>query len=333
MAEQHIAEPIITESSKGTANAGSLRNVRIAVLVPCYNEAPTIAQVVREFRTVLPTAEIYVYDNNSSDGSADRAASAGAVVRRERRQGKGHVVRRMFADVDADSYVMVDGDGTYDPAAAMAAVVELIDNRLDFINIARRSTTADAYRPGRQLGNALLTRLVAALFGREFTDMLSGYKLFSRRFVKSFPALSKGFEIETELTIHALELTMPVSEREAAYGRRSPGSMSKLNTFRDGIRVLHTIVRLVQHERPLAFYGLIGVALIALAIASGIPLLETYAQTGLVPRLPTAILAVGLVLVGVQSITAGIILDTVTRSRREAKRIAYLQIPPVSPII
>ena len=305
--------------------------LNVAVLIPCFNEAATIAQVVRDFRNSLPTATIYVYDNNSFDDSATRAADAGALVRHERHQGKGHVVRRMFADVDADVYVMVDGDGTYDAAAAPVAVIELVENQLDFINIARRGTTSETYRPGHQLGNTVLTWLVAALFGREFTDMLSGYKLFSRRFVKSFPALSTGFEIETELTIHALELTMPVSERAASYGQRSPGSMSKLNTFRDGIRVLRAIGRLVQHERPLAFFGIIGAALIVLAIGLGIPLLMTFAETGLVPRFPTAILVVGLMIAGVQSITAGIILDTVTRSRREAKRISYLQIPPVSP--
>ncbi len=304
---------------------------RIAVLIPCYNEAATITQVIDGFKQKLPSATIYVYDNNSTDQSAERAATAGAIVRNERHQGKGHVVRRMFADVDADVYVMVDGDGTYDPAAAPGAVIELVENQLDFINIARRGTTPEAYRPGHQFGNAVLTWLVAALFGREFTDMLSGYKLFSRRFVKSFPALSTGFEIETELTIHALELTMPVSEREATYGQRPPDSISKLNTFRDGIRVLRAIGRLVQHERPLAFFGLIGIGLIALAIALGVPLLVTFAETGLVPRFPTAILVVGLMIAGVQSITAGTILDTVTRSRREAKRISYLQIPPVSP--
>ncbi len=328
MVEQRKAEVIVSESSGGTANAKLLHDVRIAVLVPCYNEAPTVAEVVRDFRDILPSATIYVYDNNSSDRTAERAADAGALVRHERHQGKGHVVRRMFADVDADVYVMVDGDGTYDAAAALGAAIELIENQLDFINIARRGTTSEAYRPGHQLGNTVLTWLVAALFGREFTDMLSGYKLFSRRFVKSFPALSTGFEIETELTIHALELTMPVSEREASYGQRSQGSMSKLNTFRDGVRVLRAIARLVQHERPLAFFGSIGISLIVLAIALGIPLLETFAETGLVPRFPTAILAVGLVIAGVQSITAGLILDTVTRSRREAKRISYLQIPP-----
>ncbi len=259
--------------------------LNVAVLIPCYNEAGTIAQVVADFRNSLPMATIYVYDNNSFDDSATRAARAGAIVRRERHQGKGHVVRRMFADVDAAVYVMVDGDGTYDAAAALGAVIELVENQLDFINIARRGTTSEAHRPGHQLGNTVLTWLAGALFGREFTDMLSGYKLFSRRFVKSFPALSKGFEIETELTIHALELTMPVSEREASYGQRSPGSMSKLNTFRDGIRVLRAILRLVQHERPLAFFGMIGIGLNVLAIVLGIPLLETFAETGISTRL------------------------------------------------
>jgi len=285
MVEQRKAEVIVNVSSGGTANAKLLHNVRIAVLVPCYNEAPTVAEVIRDFRDVLPFATIYVYDNNSSDRTAELAADAGALVRRERHQGKGHVVRRMFADVDADVYVMVDGDGTYDAAAALGAVIELVVNQLDFINIARRGAMSEAYRPGHQLGNTVLTWLVAALFGREFTDMLSGYKLFSRRFVKSFPALSTGFEIETELTIHALELPMPVSERTASYGRRSPGSMTKLNTFRDGIRVLRAIGRLVQHERPLAFFGMIGIGLIVLAIALGIPLLVTFAETGLVPRI------------------------------------------------
>jgi hypothetical protein len=235
----------------------------------------------------------------------------------------------MFADVEADVYLMVDGDGTYDPEVAVPAIVELIKNKLDFINIARRSTSAEAFRRGHQIGNTVLTGLVAALFGREFTDMLSGYKLFSRRFAKSFPALSKGFEIETELTIHALELRMPVSEREASYGQRPAGSISKLNSFRDGVRILRIIIRLVKHERPLAFFGSIGIIANASAIVLGIPLIETYVETGLVPRYPTAMLAVGLVLVGFQSIAAGMILDTVAAARREAMRIAYLQIPPV----
>ena len=311
-------------------NASSLEAkpaLRIVVMIPCYNEAATIAQVVHAFNTNLPSATVYVYDNNSSDQSAERAAAAGAVVRNERHQGKGHVARRMFADIDADVYVMVDGDATYDPTAAPDAVAELVHHGLDFINIARRTATPNAYRSGHQIGNALLTRLVALLFGRQFTDMLSGYKLFSRRFVKSFPALSTGFEIETELTIHALELTMPVAERIGTYRQRPTGSISKLSTVRDGLRILRTIVRLTKNERPFAFFGAIGLIFICIAIVLGAPLLQTYLETGLVPRLPTAVLAAALVLMGVQSITAGIILDNVTTGRREAKRIAYLQIP------
>jgi len=314
-------------SLENVSGLGAKPVLRIAVLIPCYNEAATIAHVVHGFKTNLPSATVYVYDNNSSDQSAERAAAAGAVVRNERHQGKGHVARRMFADIDADVYVMVDGDATYDPTAVPDAVAELVHHRLDFINIARRTATPNAYRSGHQIGNALLTRLVALLFGREFTDMLSGYKLFSRRFVKSFPALSTGFEIETELIIHALELTMPVAERFAPYGQRPTGSISKLSTMRDGLRILRTIVRLTKNERPFAFFGAIGLVFFFIAIVLGAPLLQTYLQTGLVPRLPTAVLAAALVLMGVQSVTAGIILDNVTTGRREAKRIAYLQIP------
>ena len=312
---------------ENASGLGAKPALRIAVLIPCYNEAATIAQVVHEFKTIVPSATVYVYDNNSSDQSIERAAAAGAVVRNERHQGKGHVVRRMFADIDADVYIMVDGDATYDPTAAPDAVAEMVRHRLDFINIARRTAGPQAYRSGHQIGNALLTALVALLFGREFTDMLSGYKLFSRRFVKSFPALSKGFEIETELSIHALELTMPVAERIGTYRQRPTGSISKLSTVRDGLRILRTIVRLTKNERPLAFFGAIGVILICIAIALGVPLVETFFETGLVPRLPTAVLSAALALMGVQSITAGIILDNVTNGRREAKRIAYLQIP------
>ncbi len=312
---------------ENASGLGAKPALRIAVLIPCYNEAATIAQVVHEFKTSVPSATVYVYDNNSSDQSIERAAAAGAVVRNERHQGKGHVVRRMFADIDADVYIMVDGDATYDPTAAPDAVAEMVRHRLDFINIARRTAGPQAYRSGHQIGNALLTALVALLFGREFTDMLSGYKLFSRRFVKSFPALSKGFEIETELSIHALELTMPVAERVGTYRQRPTGSISKLSTVRDGLRILRTIVRLTKNERPFAFFGAIGVTLICIAIALGVPLVETFFETGLVPRLPTAVLSAALALMGVQSITAGIILDNVTNGRREAKRIAYLQIP------
>ena len=314
-------------SLENASGLGAKPVLRIAVVIPCYNEAATIAQVVRGFKTSVPSATVYVYDNNSSDQSAERAAAAGAIVRNERRQGKGHVVRRMFADIDADVYIMADGDATYDPTVAPDVVAEMVHHRLDFINLARQTAGLEAYRSGHRIGNALLTALVALLFGREFTDMLSGYKLFSRRFVKSFPALSTGFEIETELTIHALELTMPVVERIATYSQRPTGSISKLSTVRDGLRILRAIVRLTKNERPLAFFGTIGVALICIAVVLGIPLLQTYLDTGLVPRLPTAVLAAALVLVGVQSITAGFILDNVTASRREAKRIAYLLIP------
>ena len=254
---------------ENASSLGAKPALRIAVLIPCYNEAATIAQVVHGFKTSVPSATVYVYDNNSSDQSIERAAAAGAVVRNERHQGKGHVVRRMFADIDADVYIMVDGDATYDPTAAPDAVAEMVRHRLDFINIARRtagSRRVSLRTPDRK---CLTDRLVALLFGREFTDMLSGYKLFSRRFVKSFPALSKGFEIETELTIHALELTMPVAERIATYRQRPTGSISKLSTVRDGLRILRTIVRLTKNERPFAFFGAIGVTLICIAIAFG----------------------------------------------------------------
>lgn len=323
-----VKPPLIDNRSEDAAKAELLYNVRIAVLVPCHNEAPTVARVVHDFQETLPSAKIYVYDNNSTDGTAERAAEAGACVRYERRQGKGHVVRRMFADV----YVLVDGDGTYDAAAALPACIEMVENQLDFINVARRSIKSEVYRHGHRLGNTLLTGMVSALFGREFTDMLSGYKLFSLRFVKSFPVLSAGFEIETELTIHALELKMPASERKAPYGERALFSSSKLNTIADGIRVLRMILRLLKDERPLAVFGGIGSVLIAISILLGVPLLRKYAETGLVPRLPTAILAVGLVLAGIQSIFAGIILDSVSKSRRDAKRISYLQIPTTASI-
>lgn len=321
-----MAEVFMQTGGHERVSAGG-RTSRIAVLVPCYNEAATIATVVTGFKATLPDAAIYVYDNNSSDRTAEQALAAGAVVRRERAQGKGNVVRRMFADVDADVYVMVDGDATYDLTAAPGAIAELVGERLDFVNIARRTELRGAYRPGHRLGNLVLTGLVRAFFGKQFTDMLSGYKVFSRRFVKSFPALSTGFEIETELTIHALELAMPVSEREAPYGERPTGSTSKLHTLRDGVRILRVIGRLLKDERPLHVFFAAGVALIALAVLLALPIIETYLATGLVPRIPTAMLSVGLVLVGVQSFTAGLILDTVTRSRREMKRLAYLQQP------
>lgn len=301
---------------------------RIAVLIPCYNEENTVAQVVGDFRAALPDAVVYVYDNNSSDRTAEIAAASGAQVRSEPRQGKGHVVRRMFAEIDADAYVLVDGDSTYDASAARALVRELLDNRLDLVNAARvTERKTGAYRPGHVLGNRMLTGAVRLVFGRDFRDMLSGYKVFSRRFVRSFPGMSRGFEIETEFTIHALELQMPCAELPAAYRERPVGSTSKLNTFRDGFRILLFIVRLCKDERPLLFFGLLGVLSILLGLALGVPVVMEFLQTGLVPKLPSAVLAAALANLGVLLIIAGLILDLVTRARREIRRLAYLAIP------
>ena len=307
-------------------------SLRIAVLLPCYNEEAAISQTVAGFRSALPTATIYVYDNNSSDRTVELARAAGATVRTERQQGKGHVVRRMFADVDADIYVMADGDLTYDPKAAPDMVRMLVDEELDMVVGTRQHEAKDAYRGGHVIGNRLFTRLLAGLFGRSFTDIFSGYRVFSRRFVKSFPVLSEGFEIETEMSVHALELRMPVGEVETAYGARPEGSASKLSTYRDGWRILRTIGTLYRVERPVLFYGGLGALLFAAAIILAIPLILTYLDTGLVPRLPTAILVTGMVIVGVLSFFAGLILDTVTRGRREMRRLAYLahQAPTVA---
>ena len=297
---------------------------RIAVLLPCYNEEAAIAATVAGFRKALPGATIYVYDNNSRDGTAKVAAGAGAVVRSERQQGKGHVVRRMFADVDADVYVMADGDLTYDPQAAPAMVKQLLDEQLDMVVGTRRHEEKEAYRRGHTLGNRAFTGLLAGLFGRSFSDIFSGYRVFSRRFVKSFPVLSSGFEIETEISVHALELRMPVGEVETSYGARPEGSQSKLSTYGDGLRILKTIGTLYRVERPVLFYGLISALLMIAAILLAIPIVETYAETGLVPRFPTAILVTGMVIVAVLCFFAGLILDTVTRGRREMRRLAYL---------
>jgi glycosyltransferase involved in cell wall biosynthesis len=296
-------------------------------LVPCYNEALTIHQVVTSFRAVLPSATIFVYDNNSSDGTAGIASTAGAVVRQETRQGKGHVVRRMFADVDADVFVLVDGDGTYDASAAPMLISTLLEHQLDFVNAARISTERDAYRTGHRFGNWLLTSLVQFIFGRQFRDMLTGYKVLSRRFVKTFPAMSRGFETETELAVHALELRMPSQEIDTGYKQRPAGSTSKLRTWRDGARILMLIARLVKEERPFQFFGLLGVILALTGTALGIPIVLTFIETGLVPRFPTAILIVGLVVLGVLSFMSGLILDMTTRTRREMKRLFYLSIP------
>jgi hypothetical protein len=307
-----------------SADAAPLDDYEIAVLVPCYNEEVAIAEVVKAFRAALPEAIVYVYDNNSKDRTAEVARAAGAVVRREPRQGKGHVVKRMFADIDADIYLLVDGDGTYDAASARAMVQQLVTESLDMVVGVRVDSEQAAYRPGHRFGNRVLTSSVAALFGHMFSDMLSGYRAFTRRFVKSFPVLSEGFEIETELTVHALELGMPVAEVRTPYFSRPEGSASKLNTWRDGIRIAFTIVGLCKSERPFAFFGAIGGVLAATSIVLAIPLFATYIEQGIVPRLPTAVLVTGLMLLAFLSFTCGLILQTVTKGRRETKMLAYL---------
>ena len=300
---------------------------RIAVLLPCYNEEAAIGATVAGFARALPGATIYVYDNNSSDKTCVLAAKAGAVVRNESQQGKGHVVRRMFADVDADIYIMADGDLTYDPAASPAMVALLIGDGLDMVVGTRRHEEKDAYRGGHVIGNRLFTGLLSGLFGASFSDIFSGYRVFSRRFVKSFPVLSSGFEIETEMSVHALELRMPVGEVETAYGARPEGSHSKLSTLGDGARILSTIATLYRIERPLLYFGTLGGLLLLAALVLAVPLVLTYLDTHLVPRVPTAILVTGMVIVAVLCFFAGLILDTVTRGRREIRRLAYLALP------
>ncbi len=300
---------------------------RIAVLLPCYNEEAAIAATVEGFRTALPNATVYVYDNNSRDKTKAVAKAAGAVVRTETQQGKGHVVRRMFADIEADVYLMADGDLTYDAGAAPRMTKLIVDDQLDMVVGIRRHEAVEAYRGGHVLGNKLFTRLLSGLFGRSFTDIFSGYRAFSRRFVKSFPVLSEGFEIETEMSVHALELRMPVGEIETRYGARPEGSHSKLSTFRDGWRILRTIATLYRVERPVLFYGGIGALLLVAAMLLAVPLVATFIQTGLVPRFPTAILVTGMTIIAVLCFFAGLILDTVTRGRREMRRLAYLALP------
>jgi len=305
---------------------------KVAVILPCYNEEAAIGQTVAAFRAALPGALIYVYDNNSRDRTVEVARAAGAIVRSERMQGKGNVVRRMFADVDADIYVMADGDATYDAAAAPAMIDRVLMDGLDMVVGTRVHEATDAYRRGHVLGNRAMTGLLARLFGRSFTDIFSGYRVFSRRFVKSFPVLSAGFEIETEISVHALELKMPVGEVETRYLARPEGSASKLSTYRDGFRIARTILTLYRIEKPMLFFGWVAGLLGLLALLLSVPLAITYAQTGLVPRFPTAILATGLVILSALSLFAGLILDTVVRGRREMRRLAYLAVPgPLHP--
>jgi glycosyltransferase involved in cell wall biosynthesis len=304
---------------------------RIAVLIPCFNEETAVATVIADFRKALPAAKIFVYDNNSTDRTSAVAREAGAEVRSERRQGKGHVVRRMFADIDADIYLLVDGDATYDAASAPRMIETLLADHLDMVVGFRVDQAQAAYRTGHRTGNRLLTGFLATVFGEAFKDILSGYRVFSRRFVKSFPVLSDGFEIETELSVHALELALPVAEVETPYYARPPGSFSKLNTWRDGIRILGTILKLYRSEKPLRFFSAIGGFLMLVSIGMVAPVVVTYLELGVVPRLPTAVLSMGLMILAVLSVSSGLVLDTVTRGRREIKLLAYLSQPGISP--
>src|SRR5215203_5039788 len=304
-------------------------STRIAVLVPCYNEEAAVATVVADFRKALPSSKIFVYDNNSKDRTIAVAREAGAEVRNERHQGKGHVVRRMFADIDADVYVLVDGDATYDAPSAPSMIEKLLSEHLDMVVGLRVDQSAAAYRPGHRAGNWMLTSFLGQVFGQAFKDILSGYRVFSRRFVKSFPVLSDGFEIETELTVHALELALPAAEIETPYYARPEGSFSKLNTWRDGFRILSTILRLYRSEKPLRFFMAIGIFLMLISIGLAIPIIITYFEEGIVPRLPTAVLSMGLMIVAVLSVSSGLVLDTVTRGRREMKLLAYLSQPAI----
>lgn len=322
---------IASSQAPGCAASGSEENrkmkPKIAVLIPCHNEEATIADVIAGFRAQLPDAVVFVYDNASTDATASVARKSGAIVRQERLRGKGNVVRRMFADVEADAYVLVDGDNTYDAASAPMMIEALVGDSLDLVNAARVDQQKGAYRRGHRFGNWLLTATVARLFGKRFSDMLSGYRVMSRRFVKSFPALSSGFEIETELTVHALELRVPIAEFPTPYRERPPGSFSKLKTFSDGARILRTIASLVKEERPMSFFGYLGIALAAFSIGLAVPIFEEFLRTHMVPRFPTAILATGLMILAFLSITCGLILSTVTRGRLEIKRLHYLSIP------
>jgi glycosyltransferase involved in cell wall biosynthesis len=303
---------------------------RVAVLIPCFNEEAAVAAVVQGMRAALPEAMIFVYDNGSTDRTVERARGAGAVVRHEPARGKGNVVRRMFADVDADIYILVDGDGTYDATVAPTMVERLLDEQLDMLNAARVEEKVGAYRTGHRVGNAMISGAVAGIFGHGFRDILSGYRAFSRRYVKSFPALATGFEIETELTVHALQLRMPTAELDARYGPRAAGSVSKLHTYRDGFRILGAILRIAKEERPLLFFALLAALLMATSVGLSLPVFEEYRRSGLVPRFPTAILSTGIMILAFLSLTCGFVLDSVTRGRYEMKRLYYLQERPPS---
>ncbi len=317
---------------KSTRQSSQLFSFRLAVIIPCFNEEASIQKVVTDFQAELPTATIYVFDNNSTDKTAEKARDAGAFVRQVNLPGKGNVIRRMFADIEADIYIMTDGDATYHPQSVKKMIQTLIDEGQDMVVGTRAHDSKDAYRKGHKFGNRLLTRTMTTIFGYGFTDMLSGYRVFSRRFVKSFPAMSHGFEIETELTIHALELRIPSGEVQTPYGSRQENSESKLRTYQDGFKILKTIIVLFSIERPFQFYGLLTLLFILTSCVLAIPLLATYIETGLVPRFPTAILSTGLAITGVISFVTGVILETITVGRRENKRLRYLSIPSLRQI-
>ena len=306
-----------------------VRNRSIAVLLPCYNEEAAIASVIEGFQRALPGARIYVYDNNSTDGTYDAAAAAGAIVRREMLQGKGNVVRRMLADIDADIYILADGDATYDPTAAGALIEALVTRNLDMM-VGTRNGGDGAFPRGHRFGNHLFNRIMANMFGDGFTDILSGYRVLSRRFAKSFPVTSSGFEIEAELSVHALDLKIATGEMPLPYATRPEGSQSKLRTYRDGTRILLTLIKLYKETRPLRFFSAIGAMLLMICAGLGAPLIVTYLETGLVPRFPTAILAAAIAQLGFLSLAIGLVLEAIAQGRREAKRMRYLDLDAVA---
>ena len=313
-----------------TSSVETIHALKVALVVPCFNEEVAIGTVIRDFREAMPSLDIFVFDNASTDKTAQVALAAGAQVIHVPLKGKGNVVRRMFADIDADIYVMVDGDATYHAPSLPTMVSKLVTERLDMVvgcRVTPKEVAAAAYRQGHQFGNKMLTKSISWMFGGQFTDMLSGYRVFSRRYVKSFPALSRGFEIETELTVHALELRMPYGEVMTPYGARPEGSTSKLSTYKDGWKILKTIARLYISERPLSFFSLCGLLLTMLSVGLASPILIEYLQTGLVPRFPTAILSASIMISALLSFACGLVLDNVTRGRHEMKRLAYLGIP------
>jgi glycosyltransferase involved in cell wall biosynthesis len=315
------------DDSRDGNNGDTFQGIDVAVLIPCYNEALSIARVIGDFRNALPAAKIYVYDNRSVDDTAAVARAAGAIVRFEPMPGKGNVVRRMFADIEADVYVMADGDATYDPTVAPEMVARLLDEQLDMVVGIRRNVYANAHRKGHGFGNMIFNHIYSGLFGGMFTDIFSGYRVFSHRFAKTFPSISSGFEIETEMAVHACQVRMPVAEIETDYGARQEGSESKLRTFRDAFRILRTFFLLFKEIQPMKFFGVIAVVLVATALLLGAPLLTTYMETGLVPRLPTAVLVASMMLMASVSLVAGLILDSVARGRLEIKRMVYLGLP------